>query len=102
MRTMRAISIIAVRILARPRPATSAEIANRARARREQQVAGDYGAAIAQELAAQGRAVHLYRTEGESTAARRAADDHARAVRYRAELGAVLFELHAHRTVSAT
>ncbi|WP_159944612.1 hypothetical protein [Nocardiopsis sp. FR6] len=101
MRTMFALAAIAGRVFARPRPPTQAEIANRARAHRARQVAGDYEAAIARELAARGRAVHLYRTEGESPAARRAADDHARAVRHRAELGAVLFKLHAHRTVAA-
>ncbi len=102
MRTMRAMTVIAGRVFARPRPPTQADIANRARAQRARRVAGDYEAAIARELAARGRAVHLHRTEGESPAARRAADDHARAVRYRAEVGALLFKLHAHRAVPVT
>ncbi|MFD6949831.1 MULTISPECIES: hypothetical protein [unclassified Nocardiopsis] len=101
MRTMRAMAIITGRVFTRPRPPTQAEIANRARAHRARQVAGDYEAAIARELAARGRAVHLHRTQGASPEARRAADDHARAVRHRAELGALLFKLHAHRTVPA-
>ncbi|WP_160050064.1 hypothetical protein [Nocardiopsis sp. FR4] len=64
-------------------------------------MAGDYEAAITRELAARGRAMHLHRTEGESPESQRAADDHALAVRYRAGLGALLFQLRAHRTVAA-
>ncbi|WP_435112370.1 hypothetical protein [Nocardiopsis synnemataformans] len=94
-------AVIAGRVFARPRPPTQADIANRARAQRARRVAGDYEAAIARELAARGRAMHLHRTEGESPAARQAADDHVQAVRYRADLGALLFQLHAHRTVAA-
>ncbi|WP_159944929.1 hypothetical protein [Nocardiopsis sp. FR6] len=99
---MRAIAVIAGRMLAPPRPPTQAQIANRARVRRARQAVGDYEAAIARELAARGRAVHLYRTQGESPDARQAAEDHARAVRHRTDLGTVLFRLHAHRTVSAS
>lgn len=101
MRIMRAMAVIAGRAFARTRPPTQADIANRARAQRARRVADDYEAAIARELAARGRAMHLHRTEGESPAARQAADDHARAVRHRAGLGTVLFQLHAHRTVAA-
>lgn len=99
---MRVISVTVVRIFARPRPRTQAELANRAHAHRRRQLADAYEAAITQELAARGQAVHLHRPGGESPTARRAADDHARAVRHRAQLGAVLFQLHFHhRTVSA-
>lgn len=101
MRTMRAMAVIAGRVFARPRPPTQTGLANRARAHRARQVAGDYEAAIARELAARGRAMHLHRTEGESPESRRAADDHARAVRHREGLGTVLFQLRAHRTVAA-
>jgi hypothetical protein len=99
---MRTLAGMAGRVFARPKPPTEAEIADRARARRAAKVATGYQDAIARELAARGRAAHLYRTGGDSPAARRAAADHARAERYREELGTTLFQLSAHRTVPAT
>ncbi|MCY9787102.1 hypothetical protein KIK06_24770 [Nocardiopsis sp. EMB25] len=95
---MRAIAVIAGRVFAPPRPPTDAELANRARAQRARELATDYEEAIGRELAARGRAVHLHRTQPASPAARRAGEDHARAERYREDLGSVLFQLHAHRT----
>ncbi|MBB5492266.1 hypothetical protein NE857_26095 [Nocardiopsis exhalans] len=77
-------------------------IANQARAQRAAKVAVDYEAAIIRELAAQGEAHHLFRTQGSSEAARQAAHDHRRAEEQRTALGATLFQLHAHRTVPAT
>ncbi|GAB3750147.1 hypothetical protein GCM10027590_68650 [Nocardiopsis nanhaiensis] len=101
MRTLRAVQIIGRRVFARPVPPTAALLANRARADRKRKVAADYEAAIAQELAARGKAAHLYRTQGSSSAAHTAAQEHTRATRYRAQLGDTLFRLHAHRTVPA-
>ncbi|RKS04967.1 hypothetical protein DFP74_0547 [Nocardiopsis sp. Huas11] len=97
---MRAIAVIAGRVFARPKPPTEAEIADRARARHAQELATAYEKAIAQELAARGRAVHLYRTEGESQASRRAVREHTSAERYREDMGTTLFQLRAHRTIT--
>ncbi|MCY9785173.1 hypothetical protein KIK06_14910 [Nocardiopsis sp. EMB25] len=99
---MRAIAIITGRVFVPPRPPTDAELANRARAQRARELATDYEEAIDRELAARGRAVHLHRTQPTSPAARRAGEDHARAERYREDLGSVLFQLHAHRRFPAT
>jgi hypothetical protein len=101
MRTLRVIGFMSGRVFARSRPPTAAQIANRARVRRAAQVATDYEEAIARELAARGHAAHLYRTQGASDQAQRAAQDHARAERHREALGNTLFQLRAHRTVSA-
>lgn len=101
MRTLRATYIIGKRVFTRPKPASPAVIANRARARRAAKVAADYEAAIAHELAARGKAFHLFRTQGASAAARYADRDYLRAQAQRADLGATLFELHAHRNVPA-
>ncbi|MEV2279476.1 hypothetical protein AB0I72_28250 [Nocardiopsis sp. NPDC049922] len=95
-------AMIAGRMWDRPRPPTDAELANRARAQRARELATDYEEAIVRELAARGKAAHLYRTQPTSLAARRAAEDHVRAERYREDLGSVLFQLHAHRMFPAT
>ncbi|WP_147453864.1 hypothetical protein [Nocardiopsis sp. Huas11] len=65
-------------------------------------MATDYQDAITRELAVRGRAAHLHRAEGESPAARRAADDYRRAQRDCEQLGTTLFQLRAHRIVPAT
>lgn len=101
MRTLRAIALIGRRVFARPKPPTEVMIANRARARRAAKVAADYEAAIACELAARGRAHHLFRTQGPSEAARYAALQHLRATAARTAAGNALFELHAYHRVPA-
>lgn len=84
------------------KPVSPAVIANRARERRAAQVAADHQEAIAQELAARGRAARLYRTEGPSEAALQAQREHERAELYRAGLEITLFQLHAHRAMPTT
>ncbi|WP_306369670.1 hypothetical protein [Nocardiopsis sp. CC223A] len=98
---MRAIGIITGRVLARRKPATTAMIAHRARANRIREVAADWEAAIARELAARGEAARLYRTEGPSAASRRAAQAHLRAQTCREALEGTLFRLRAHQSVPA-
>lgn len=101
MRILRATYIIGKRVFAHPKPPSPAVIANRARAQRAARIAADHREAIARELAARGRATHLYRTEGPSEAALQAQREHDRAELYRAGLEITLFRLHAHRTVPA-
>lgn len=101
MRTLRATYIIGKWVFTRPKPASPAVIANRARAQRATRVAADHREAIARELAARGRAMHLYRTEGPSEAALQAQREHERAELYRAGLEITLFRLRAHRIVPA-
>lgn len=101
MRTMRAMAVIAGRVFARKKPSMAAQFANRARAERRVKLADAYERAIARELAARGRALHLHRIEGESPATQRAMDDLVHAACDRAQFEALLFKLYAHRTVSA-
>jgi hypothetical protein len=93
MRTMRTIAGMAGQFFARLKPPTEAEIADRARDQRFQKVATAYESAIARELAARGRAAHLYRTEGDSPAAREAAQDYRWATSFREQLGDMLFQI---------
>ncbi|MGW5878807.1 hypothetical protein ACWFMI_19895 [Nocardiopsis terrae] len=94
-------AVIAGRVFARPKPPTEAMIANRARVRWAAQARADYEAAIARELAVRGEAHHLFRTQGASEEARYAALVHLRAEAARTAAGNTLFELRAHRSVSA-
>lgn len=102
MRTFCAMAVIAGRVFARPKPPTEAMIANRARAQRAAKVRADYEEAIARELAARGKAYHLFRTQGSSEEARYAALQHLRAETACAATALALFELCAHRAIPAT
>ncbi|WP_155989082.1 hypothetical protein [Nocardiopsis sp. CNT312] len=99
---MRAIAVIFRHVNERPRPLTGTELAQRDRARRLRRAATDYEEALVRELAARGRAARLYRTQGPSDQARRAAQDHTRAERHREQAENDLFRLRAHRTMPTT